>query len=1188
MKRSIILTIILIGIVFAHDMIVRIYTGRKENLALISPKYSLDIAGVRPGEWYDIVADTELLDIIKQSGLTYEVVVHSLALQKERVRANYLSYDQTNDSLRQLAANHPSICKLDSLPIPSYQGNWIYGVKISDDPYLEDDAEAGFLIDGTHHAREWACIPTVLFFADSMLSAYGVVPEITNIINTTEIYCFPIINVDGYLYDYPGANMWRKNREPFGGSIGTDVNRNYIGCGPDLDGGWGAVDQGEAAHTPNDELFCGAYANSGDEGMALRMYVKSHQINANMSYHSYSELLMWGWGWTTQGTPDNALYVQKGNLMANMIQRLSGGYYQAGQIPIILYEVSGGSIDFIYSWCHYVGGLSNLSFTTEIGTQFYQPEGNLDHIIHQNFRALKYLAGFADSIIILTDGMVPPPEIYPLGSVPPNFTIAWHAKNAYDNNPLRWELIELSAPSVIEDDLESGTGRWLLDGYTWSTAQAHSGTHSFWSGNTNSMNSAVQTAHPYLVQSGDSLTFWCRYTLENNYDVTVVEVSENTKEWFCLDNRYTGSTGWVRHAYSLNSWVGRSLYFRFRTMYDGGTASGGFYVDDIYPTCLFGIVNPISSNVTDTTYTFVAHAIGDYYYYIRGENAMWGWGDYSCLKIASVQAVGMPTIPEIVKPLNYARLPDLQPTLSFYASDPQSDDIQYRVFWDENPGFTTPDSATTGTYPSGQVVNFQVPTPLINTETYWWKVKARDPAGSGYWTSFSLARSLTVDSGLPSNTCTWYQTKGAQFSDNLLNGTVVAGDSVILLPSGQTIVDTMLEEHFEGGSIPPGWTVIDGNSDGVEWEVGTTSDIGSYPPPDYGTGYAYYSDDNAGSGSISYNEELISPALAIPSSAQNLDVIYGYGFRVYETGETYEVKARFHNGSAWGGWQTLTTYTSSVSGTRTEDLTSYLPADSVQMEWMYHDESSSSHWGWACACDNVFIRYSYNLANDQGTMTGEPVPFHELSTTYSRTTWGDAIWHKATGGDSIGIQFEYRNGATWQLVPESDLPGNSMGFYSTIAIDTIDIHLLDTLTYHTLRLIGQFYRIGTDSPDDPALLDWEVGNLSNYVGIAEHKEGLTLAPLLKTFPTVFSRKLTIEYCLGPLSPPGSHNSTLHVYNALGQLVRRFALPPEESARHSVITWDGKDDLGRMLSNGIYFVRLDTRDITFTRKVIMLK
>ncbi len=638
MKKVFIVLILLTGFVLGQDMIVRIYTSSYQDLARISPKYLLDIAAGRAGEWYDIVADREIMDKIIGSGLTYEVVVPSLAEQKDAVRADYLSYTETNDSLRQFVQNYPLICKLDSLPIPTYQGNWLYGVKISDNVHVEEDDEPGFLVDALHHSREWACIPTVMFFADSMLSSYGVVPEITDIINTTEIYCFPIINADGYLYDYPTGRMWRLNREPFAGTIGTDPNRNYPGCAPDLEGDWGAVDKNGATHWPGAITFCGAYANSGDETRALTLYVKSHTCNAYMSYHSYGQLVMWGWGWTTNGTPDNALHIQVGTHMAGLIHKLGSGYYDPGQIPIILYAVSGSSLDWFYSWCHYVGGYSNLSYTTELGTTFYQPVGDLDNMIHENFKALKYLAHFSDSIVLLCEGVVPPPDIYPLGIVPYDFTVYWHAKHTDDNHPTQWELVELSNPSIIEDDLESGTSRWTLDGFTLSTARAHSGTHSLFSGMVNRMNNDVRSIHPYPVQAGDSVTFWCWYDLEDDYDVAVAEVSENGKEWFNLDTtRFTGqSSGWVRRAYSLANWVGKSVYIRFRGMSDTNTLEIGFWVDDISPSCVFANVNVVSSSIPDTSYAFTGHPIGEYYYYVRGENAAWGWGDYSCLERAEV------------------------------------------------------------------------------------------------------------------------------------------------------------------------------------------------------------------------------------------------------------------------------------------------------------------------------------------------------------------------------------------------------------------------------------------------------------------------------------------------------------------------------------------------------------------------
>jgi hypothetical protein len=67
-------------------------------------------------------------------------------------------------------------------------------------------------------------------------------------------------------------------------------------------------------------------------------------------------------------------------------------------------------------------------------------------------------------------------------------------------------------------------------------------------------------------------------------------------------------------------------------MTDGNTLQSGFYVDDISPVCLFGDVTTVSSSITDTSYSFTDHAEGEYYFYTKGTNAAYGWGDYSCLE----------------------------------------------------------------------------------------------------------------------------------------------------------------------------------------------------------------------------------------------------------------------------------------------------------------------------------------------------------------------------------------------------------------------------------------------------------------------------------------------------------------------------------------------------------------------------
>ncbi|MCK4250536.1 hypothetical protein KAX97_03775 [candidate division WOR-3 bacterium] len=553
--------------------------------------------------------------------------------------------------------------------------------------------------------------------------------------------------------------------------------------------------------------------------------------------------------------------------------------------------------------------------------------------------------------------------------------------------------------------------------------------------------------------------------------------------------------------------------------------------------------------------------------------------------IAEVPVIdaGMPEIPTINYPLDFARLPDVQPTLQFYSTDPQDDTIWYRVMWDTDPNFASPESSTTSLYSSGTVVSFTFPSPFGDGVTCWWKVKCTDPGGSGYWTNYTTKRSFSIGFTIPENSCTWYQTTADQFNCNTFNGVIIQGDSVILVPTGQTIVDTIFEEDFQSG-LPPNWIVIDGNSDGYEWQVGTTSDMGSYAPPSNGNSYAYYSDDNAGNGIINYNEELISPSIYIPDIAENLEVEYGYGFRVYESGETYEVKARFFSGT-WGTWNTIATYTSGSSGTATIDLTSYLPADSVQFEWMYHDETSSSHWGYACACDNVIVSYSYSLSNDDGTMTGVPVYYHDLSTTYARSHWGSIVWHKASAGDSIGIQVEYYNSTIWQLIPDSDLPGNATGFFTTLATDSIDLSALDTVTYNTLRLSGLFYRISTDAPDDPALIDWEIGNLAIFIGIKEAKSNIqSICPMLNIYPSVTKTHLNIIFATG--KPDAKID--LKIYDAAGRLVKDFSRLTLDALRPTQIIWDRTDQNDRAVPAGVYFVRFKAGDYEKTEKAILLR
>jgi carboxypeptidase T len=665
---------IVLGIIFfigtsftyAKTMIVRVYVKDYAQLFKhVDFKYTnIEIAGAKPNESYDLIVTSEDYPVVLSSGLRNEIVVDDLEQQKQEVlRYNrYLSLDSINIYLRNFATNYPTICVLDSLGL-SYENRQMYGVKISDNPSVSEPQEPGVFICGLHHSREWATIVTCLSVADSFLRAYSTAPEIQDLVNNHEIWIFPVINPDGYYYDYPSQLSWRKNRQPFSGSIGTDLNRNYNGaCNGDRFGLWGALTSGaQSSHNPSNLTFMGSLGMSSPEITNVRNFFMTHNINVSLSFHSYSELVLWPWGYQAIPTPDNTIFVRVGTRMANMIQKVSGGTYTPEQ-STSLYPVSSGCDDWIYGWNRALNGVPCLTLTNEIGTSFYQSTSNLDQIWRQNYKAVYHLAIFSDSVRILMKGMVPPPQItVPETSATGDFTIAWQPKNSQFNSPNMWEVQELKDYSVSLDSFEAGTSAWVFQGFQYSTRRARSGTHSFYSDSANNISNYVRTIYPYLVQSGDSLTFWCWYNLEKNYDVAVAEVSYDLKEWLQLSARLTDTAmSWRRKAYSLEPYAGKSVYIQFRVMTDDGVLKNGFYLDDVYPVPLFGSTWIISSSITDTFCSISVPSIGHYWYRVKGNNTTYGWGEYSILDGVTVLSSSVPEVNQSIREkIAYQIMPNL-------------------------------------------------------------------------------------------------------------------------------------------------------------------------------------------------------------------------------------------------------------------------------------------------------------------------------------------------------------------------------------------------------------------------------------------------------------------------------------------------------------------------------------------------
>ncbi|MEO0233103.1 MAG: M14 family zinc carboxypeptidase [candidate division WOR-3 bacterium] len=632
--KSIFMLVILKSLLFSYEKIVRVYISSWEellnSLRPVFGKTIPEVVSVKKGTYFDLLLDGEDFLRFKRTGLKFEIIIDDLEKLKEIYRGQYHSYSEVVTILRNYASSYPAIAKLESTGT-SYENRWLYGIKISDNVNVDED-EPEHLFTGCTHAREWASIEVALFIADTLLKGYGTDPLITQIVNTREVWVFPIINPDGYVYDYPNQRSWRKNRQPFHGYIGTDLNRNYNGAGDTLaNAGWGWIYQGSASHYPNDQTFCGFKGFSSPEIFYHSSFVKSRKFNSAIDYHSYGEVVLMPWGYLQGPTPHDSWIQAIASGMASRIQRLGGGTYS---YEYALYPVTGNARDWYYGWNNFVNGNPCIGFVIEVGTSFYQPVSDLDHIMRQNFNGALFLMQKGDSIKNYMKCFVPSPSIEPLDTVPPNFNLIWHPRNKETNNPLYWEIRKYQNPVPQNESFESGTGLWVIEGFQISNKRAHSGNYSLRSDSVNQSKSQARTKYPYFVKEGDSLIFWVWYSLENEYDVAIVEVSEDKREWIPLvSERWTGnSNNWVRYSYSLDAWAGKSLYFRWRVMTDESVLNDGFYIDDIYPVPNWQTIQTVATQIYDTIYSFTNYPDGTYYFSVRGYSSQFGWGNWSPLE----------------------------------------------------------------------------------------------------------------------------------------------------------------------------------------------------------------------------------------------------------------------------------------------------------------------------------------------------------------------------------------------------------------------------------------------------------------------------------------------------------------------------------------------------------------------------
>lgn len=650
------------------------------------------LAGLKLDEIYqgdkyiDVLADAGELARLEQSGLHYNIEAADMTAHYQsrfdpaKTMGGYRTLSEVYLAMDSIAAAKPTIVLAKWSIGTTIEGRPIYVMKISDNPAL-DENEPEVYYNAAIHAREVITPEVLIYFMRYLTNNYGVLPQVTDLVNNRELFFTCVVNPDGYYFnevDEPGGGgLWRKNRRPNGGgAFGIDLNRNFGYQ-------WGYDDNGSSPD-PTDDTYRGTAGFSEPESQGIRDFIISRDFAITLSFHSYSDLFLWPWGYDRIYTVDNDIFQAMGDSI-----RASAGY-AIGPPWQLLYPVNGSTDDWGYG--EQTVKEKNYAVTIEVGAEsdgFWPATNRITPLVQKNIFPNLFVARIADKPERLRAPRQP--EIYPLSPIASSETdIFWHHADLL-NPAVSYELWQLQGFSRLTDNLENGTGNWTASGFTISTVRAKSPTKSFFSGSAANLNNLLTAFNRLGVLSGDSLKFWTWYDAESGWDYGYVEVSTNGGSTWAsipgnittnsnpngnnLGNGITGSSGaWVEAKFPLAAFVGQDVLLRFRYVTDGFVNNPGWWIDDVYPVESYATQTLLSNTIADTTYHVTGLANGDYFFRVRAKDAEAQLSQFSPVVPLSVGVCtwlvgdadgnGLRTISDAVYLVNYIFVGGAAPTPS--------------------------------------------------------------------------------------------------------------------------------------------------------------------------------------------------------------------------------------------------------------------------------------------------------------------------------------------------------------------------------------------------------------------------------------------------------------------------------------------------------------------------------------------
>ena len=273
----------------------------------------------------------------------------------------YLSPTQVRQALTDIHTQYPAITNLFEAG-KTHRNLPIMALEISTTP--GDTNKPVVLFNAMHHAREVMTPEVVLHIAKVLTEKYGHDAEVTSWLNHFRIVLVPQVNPDGNEIVTKGQTMWRKNAyELKGRTVGVDLNRNYPAY-------WNYCDGSEGS--PNSDIYRGPSAGSEPETQTMMHLVETLKPVADISYHSYSELILYPYGCESINNPSKDLFQSIGESMNAKIRNDDNkvNAYTVGPVATTIYPADGSDLD--WQWKEH----GVLAYCIEVNSDSFRPNYN--------------------------------------------------------------------------------------------------------------------------------------------------------------------------------------------------------------------------------------------------------------------------------------------------------------------------------------------------------------------------------------------------------------------------------------------------------------------------------------------------------------------------------------------------------------------------------------------------------------------------------------------------------------------------------------------------------------------------------------------------------------------------------------------------------------------------------------------